>query len=75
VNDNIANGIPVSLLDLRSFVTTNQLVDGVHPNQDGYNRMAEGWLSAIQKVIGQLSIFGPPVVMKSETLVNQNQIQ
>ncbi|RYP03980.1 hypothetical protein DL764_004751 [Monosporascus ibericus] len=32
-----------------SAITVSDLVDGTHPNDGGYKKMADGWFSAIQE--------------------------
>ena len=46
-----ALGQRVWFLDLRRALTPGDLVDGLHPNQLGYNKMAACWFAAIRKVI------------------------
>src|SRR5438445_5580344 len=40
--------------DLRSALTTNDLVDGLHPNQTGYNKMATNWFANLTSYISPL---------------------
>jgi lysophospholipase L1-like esterase len=46
--------------DLRSAVTTNDLADGLHPNQIGYNKMATNWFSNLTNYISPLGTTNPP---------------
>lgn len=48
-----ALGRRVTFVDLRSLVGAADLLDGVHPNQSGYAKMAGGWFNAITGVIGR----------------------
>jgi enterochelin esterase-like enzyme/lysophospholipase L1-like esterase len=41
-------GKPVYLVDMYSALTTADLADGVHPNLNGYNKMADVWYSVIR---------------------------
>jgi lysophospholipase L1-like esterase len=43
VSAKAAGGRLVSFLDLYPVVTVADLVDGIHPNQAGYNKMAAAW--------------------------------
>jgi lysophospholipase L1-like esterase len=43
------------LVDMFSHLTTSDLSDNVHPNQQGYNIMADVWASAIEQAIPALS--------------------
>ncbi|WP_236048832.1 AbfB domain-containing protein [Paractinoplanes ovalisporus] len=45
-------GFKVHFVDLHAALTTAQLADGVHPNREGYDRMAAGWASALASVPG-----------------------
>ena len=50
------------LVDMHSAITTADLVGGVHPDADGYDRMAARWYAALQSVPGSLTaITVPPV--------------
>jgi len=40
-------GKPVYFVDMSS-VTNNDLADGIHPNLNGYNKMADAWFNAIK---------------------------
>ena len=44
-------GKNVSFVDMYAALTPADLVDGVHPNADGYLKMANVWLSALQAVL------------------------
>jgi len=52
VNAQAALGRRVTFLDMRSAVPLSETVDQLHPNQTGYDHMADAWLPAIQAVIG-----------------------
>ncbi len=43
-----AAGAHVELVDLHAQVTTADLADGVHPNQTGYDKMADGWYAHLE---------------------------
>src|SRR6266853_1855769 len=49
-----ALGREVYFDDLRSAVTTNDLADGLHPNQIGYNKMATNWFASLTNYISPL---------------------
>ncbi|MGI8519613.1 MAG: DUF4082 domain-containing protein [Actinomycetota bacterium] len=42
-----AAGKQVSFLDMYPVISTADLVDGVHPNQGGYNKMAAAWSTTL----------------------------
>jgi lysophospholipase L1-like esterase len=48
------------LVDMHSALTTADLVDGVHPNATGYDKMAARWYEALQSVPSSLRV-EPPV--------------
>ncbi len=48
VQNKANQGKPVYLVDMYSSLTTNDLGDGVHPNANGYNKMADVWFNAIK---------------------------
>jgi lysophospholipase L1-like esterase len=52
VNAQAALGRRVTYLDMHAVVPLSGLADGLHPNQTGYNLMANAWLPAIQAVCG-----------------------
>jgi autotransporter-associated beta strand protein len=60
VNAQAALGRRVTFLDMRSVMPLADTVDSLHPNQTGYNLMANAWLSAIQAVCGPLGDSLPP---------------
>ena len=45
-----ALGQKVYFTDMHSLLTTADLSDTVHPNQAGYDKMADGWYAALQSV-------------------------
>ncbi len=42
-----AAGRQVSFLDMYPVITTADLIDGIHPNQGGYDKMAAAWSSTL----------------------------
>jgi lysophospholipase L1-like esterase len=44
-------GDDVRFVDLGAAVTTNDLADGIHPNAEGYAKLAAGWNAAIRKTL------------------------
>ena len=60
VNAQAALGRRVTFLDMRSFVPLAEMPDQLHPNQAGYDHMADAWLPAIQSVIAPLGDSLPP---------------
>ena len=68
VNAQAALGRRVSYLDMRSAVPIADMPDSLHPNQTGYNLMADAWLPAIQAVIGPLGDNLPPGISRAQGL-------
>ena len=42
-----AQGINVECVDFHSRLTRDDLADGIHPNKNGYDKMAQIWFEAI----------------------------
>jgi lysophospholipase L1-like esterase len=51
VANHVKLGHHVSFVDLRSALGSADLIDGLHPNQSGYNKMAAAWFKAITGVL------------------------
>lgn len=51
VSAHAAAGRKVTFLDMRSAVPLSDMPDNLHPNQAGYDKMANAWLGAVQAVI------------------------
>lgn len=52
VSNHVALGEKVSFVDLAPPVlVASDFVDGLHPNQNGYNKLADAWFNAIQTVL------------------------
>ncbi|MEO5914296.1 MAG: cadherin-like domain-containing protein [Luteolibacter sp.] len=65
VNNQVLLGRQVSLVDMHSAWVPSDLVEGVHPNQGGYNKMADVWLPAIGSVISPLGTTNPPAIVRT----------
>ncbi|KAL8910183.1 MAG: hypothetical protein Q9171_004520 [Xanthocarpia ochracea] len=48
-------------------VTTDDLVDGIHPNDAGYNKMGQAWIQALQRAAGKGWIDRPVRERQSST--------
>src|SRR5437899_1688007 len=59
-NDEQAMGRQVYFDDLRSALTTNDLADGLHPSQDGYNKMATNWFANLTNYFSPLGTTNLP---------------
>jgi lysophospholipase L1-like esterase len=63
VSEQAALGRQVSFADIHAAVSPEYLsADGVHPTLAGYDKMADGWLPAIQQVITPLGTSDPPMI-------------
>lgn len=47
----VAQGLPIHYVDMYHAVPVSDLVDGVHPNDSGYDAMAHVWYQSLQKVV------------------------
>jgi lysophospholipase L1-like esterase len=64
VDAHAALGRRVTFLDLRSAVPLADMPDGLHPNQTGYDKMANAWRPAIQAIITPLGDHLPPGISR-----------
>ena len=51
VQQHITAGENVTLVDMYSALNASDIADGVHPNQTGYNKIADVWFDGIQTVL------------------------
>ena len=58
-------GRRVTFLDMRSVVPLSDMPDNLHPDQNGYNKMADAWMSAIQAIIGPDGDNTPPAIARA----------
>jgi lysophospholipase L1-like esterase len=61
VQSKVNAGKHVHLVDMHSAVTTADLIDGIHPNATGYDKMAATWFAALRSVPGSLGDPGRPI--------------
>ncbi|WP_182882579.1 MULTISPECIES: lectin [unclassified Microbispora] len=54
VQSKVNSGKHVHLVDMHSKLTTGDLIDGIHPTANGYDKMAAAWYAALQSVPGSL---------------------
>ncbi|MGW4644895.1 lectin [Sphaerisporangium sp. NPDC004334] len=54
VQSKVSSGKHVYLVDMHSKLTTGDLIDGVHPTANGYDKMAAAWYAALQSVSGSI---------------------
>ena len=47
-----SKGARVSVVDMRNILSMSDYADGLHPNANGYNKMARAWQTAIRAVVG-----------------------
>ncbi|MES2597597.1 MAG: GDSL-type esterase/lipase family protein [Verrucomicrobiota bacterium] len=55
-------GRKVTFLNMRAAVPLSDMPDSLHPNDAGYVKMANAWLSAIQAVVAPGGVTYPPYV-------------
>jgi lysophospholipase L1-like esterase len=58
VQSKVNSGRRVHLVDMHAALTTADLLDGVHPNAGGYDKMAATWFRALQSVSGSIGTPG-----------------
>ena len=63
-----ALGRRVTYLDMHAYLTTNDLSDTAHPNQAGYNKMADAWLTALTNVIAPTGDWAAPKIASAQGL-------
>jgi lysophospholipase L1-like esterase len=51
VNNRADQGRPVTFVDMYSVLNLEDLADGVHPNERGYEKMAEVWYTTIDQLL------------------------
>ena len=56
----------IVLADLHSALTTEDLIDGIHPTDEGYKKVAEAWLPAIYEA-GRKKMLVEPSPLSSLT--------
>ncbi|MBP2326628.1 lysophospholipase L1-like esterase [Kibdelosporangium banguiense] len=54
VQSKVNQGKRVRLVNMHTALTTADLIDGVHPNANGYNKMAATWFNALRSVPGSI---------------------
>ncbi|MEU7714254.1 cellulose binding domain-containing protein [Micromonospora chalcea] len=60
-------GKRVHLVDLHSALTAGDLIDGIHPTANGYDKMAAVWYNALRAVPGSIGIVGGPTTPPPST--------
>lgn len=54
VASKVNQGKHVHLVTMANALTTADLIDGIHPNAGGYNKMANTWFNALRSVPGSI---------------------
>jgi lysophospholipase L1-like esterase len=62
VEDRVWKGMKVLSVNMSSFVSLDDLVDGLHPNDGGYAKMATGWMEGLEEASG-MGWITPPVTV------------
>lgn len=75
VNAHASAGRRVTFLDMRSAVPLSDMPDSLHPNQNGYNKMAAAWLPAIQAVIGTNGDTSPPAISRARGSYDRTHVE
>ena len=74
VDAHAALGRKVTFLDMRSAVPLSDMPDNLHPNQTGYDKMADAWLPAIQAVVQPVQDTIPPVLVSAIGNIERTQV-
>ena len=65
VAQRVNNGKHVRVVDMSAVVTTDDLYDGLHPNDEGYRLMANAWYAGLQQAVQAGWIQDPVTVTKT----------
>jgi lysophospholipase L1-like esterase len=60
VQSKVNAGRHVHLVDMHAALTPADLIDGIHPNAGGYDKMAASWFAALRSVPGSIGNPGQP---------------
>lgn len=74
VNAHAAAGRRVYFLDMRSAVPLSDMPDNLHPNQTGYDKMADAWLPAIQAVISPVGDSFAPGISRAQGNIDLTRV-
>lgn len=74
VNAHAAAGRRVTFLDMRAAVPLADMPDALHPNQTGYDKMANAWLPAIQAVISPEGDAAVPEIVRATGSADRTQV-
>ena len=58
-------GHRVTFLDMHAYLELSDMADGLHPNQTGYNKMADAWFTAITNIISPAGDLNPPSLSRA----------
>lgn len=64
----------VTFLDMRSVVPLSDMPDSLHPNQTGYNKMANAWFAAIQAILEAENENVPPAITRTLGNVDRTHV-
>lgn len=66
VKKRVEKGKKVAVVNMFDYVTTDGLMDGLHPSDIGYNGMAKGWYDGIVEAEGKGWITKPVKIKQDE---------
>lgn len=69
VASKVNTGQKVSAVNMMDYVTVNDLADGLHPTDHGYQQMAKAWFAGIQEV-QKKGWIDPPISTNITTVTN-----
>lgn len=74
VDQHVAQGHPVSSVNMHDALEEADLFDDIHPTPLGYEKMAQVWKNAIQEVIDPQGTSHPPMIARVGTSEDLTQV-
>lgn len=74
VDAHAAAGRRVTFLDMRSAVPLSDMPDSLHPDQNGYVKMAAAWLPKIEAIIGPDGDAAPPEIARARGAADRTHV-
>ncbi|MDA3923971.1 MAG: GDSL-type esterase/lipase family protein [Kiritimatiellae bacterium] len=70
-----ALGHKVHYLDMHAYLELSDMDDGLHPNSDGYQKMADAWFPAITNVVSPYGDSSAPALIQAVALNGLESVQ
>jgi VCBS repeat-containing protein len=75
VSSQVSLGRQVSLVNIRPAILSTDLIDGIHPSQAGYEKIADVWYTAITGVISPQGTSNPPAIARVASQADQTHVK